>query len=190
MEITKTLKAKSCEEWRKWLEKHHDKEDEIWLVFLKKHTGKRAISYSEAVEEALCFGWIDGIAKRIDEDKYAQRFTPRKNNLNWSELNKSRVKKLIENGKMTDAGLKKVTFSLDEAPKKEEIKRITPDVPGKLQEALDKNKIASDYFNSLAPSYRKMFLLWINSAKREETKLKRIDEAINLLTQNKKLGLK
>lgn len=106
VEITKTFTPKSRKEWREWLTKNHDKTTEIWLVYYKKHTGKPTIKYEEAVEEALCFGWIDGIEKRIDEERYAQRFTPRRKNSNWSESNIARYKKLVKQGLMTKAGKK------------------------------------------------------------------------------------
>lgn len=105
MNITKTLYAKDRTQWRRWLEKNHDKEKEIWLVFYRKDSGKVSISYNDAVEEALCFGWIDSIEKGIDGERFAQRFTPRKPKSKWSETNKERVKKLIKEGKMTKAGL-------------------------------------------------------------------------------------
>lgn len=105
MEITKTLYVTNRDEWRAWLSENHGSEKEIWLVYYKKHTRKPTIPYDDAVEEALCFGWIDGIEKRMDEERYAQRFTPRKAKSNWSESNKRRVKKLLEQGKMTEAGL-------------------------------------------------------------------------------------
>lgn len=105
MKLGKTLYVKKRGEWRKWLEKNHQKESEIWLVYYKKHTKKPSIPYNDAVEEALCFGWIDSSEKRIDKERYAQRFTPRKPKSNWSESNKERVRKLIVQGKMTPAGL-------------------------------------------------------------------------------------
>ncbi len=108
MKITKTLYVTTRDEWRSWLEENHKSEKEIWLIYYKKHTGKPRIPYDDAVEEALCFGWIDSIIKRIDEEKYTQKFSPRKQNSAWSDLNKKRVKKLIEEGKMTKAGYETV----------------------------------------------------------------------------------
>lgn len=106
--ITKTLYVKNRNEWRKWLEKHHNKEPEIWLIYYRKATGKPSIPYNDAVEEALCFGWIDSLEKGIDEERFAQRFTPRKTNSPWSQTNKERVQRLIKLGKMTSAGLAKI----------------------------------------------------------------------------------
>jgi uncharacterized protein YdeI (YjbR/CyaY-like superfamily) len=93
------------DEWRAWLAEHHDTEREVWLVSYKKHTGRPQIPYDDAVEEALCFGWIDSLVKTIDDERFAQKFTPRKEKSNWSESNKRRVRKLVREGRMTEAGL-------------------------------------------------------------------------------------
>src|SRR6184192_690748 len=108
METRKTLYVTSREEWRAWLTKHYQAETEVWLIYYKKHTGQPRISYDDAVEEALCFGWIDSIVKRIDDEKFAQKFTPRRDGSKWSALNKRRLRKLVREGQMTEAGLAKV----------------------------------------------------------------------------------
>lgn len=108
MNIGKTFYAKNRKEWRNWLSKNHDKEKEIWLIYYKKTTDKPTISYNDAVEEALCFGWIDSIEKGIDEESFAGRFSPRKEKSNLSESNKIRIKKLIKEGKMTKGGFIKI----------------------------------------------------------------------------------
>ena len=108
MEITKTLYITNRVDWRAWLERNNDTEKEVWLIYYKKHTGKPRIPYDDAVEEALCFGWIDSTVKRVDDEKFAQKFTPRKNKSNWSDLNKKRAKKMIREGRMTKAGLTKI----------------------------------------------------------------------------------
>jgi len=105
MKLGNTLYLKNRDEWRRWLEKNHKREPEIWLIYYKKHTKKSSIPYNDAVEEALCFGWIDSTVKGIDGEKYAQRFSPRKPKSNWSEPNKERIERLIKEGKMTPAGL-------------------------------------------------------------------------------------
>ena len=99
------ITAASRIEWRAWLEKNHATETEVWLVYYKKHTGKQSVSYLESVMEALCFGWIDGIKKRVDDERYIHRFTPRKPNSKWSPSNIAQAKELIESGAMTEAGL-------------------------------------------------------------------------------------
>jgi uncharacterized protein YdeI (YjbR/CyaY-like superfamily) len=105
VDITQTLYASNREEWRRWLADHHQTEREVWLIFYKKDSGKTGVGYEEAVEEALCFGWIDSLMQRIDDQRRAQRFSPRKPKSNWSNSNIQRVRQLIREGKMTDAGL-------------------------------------------------------------------------------------
>ena len=109
-------------DWRTWLERNHDAQSEVWLVFYKKHTGKPTIPYDSAVEEALCFGWIDSIIKRVDNERYVRKFTPRKGRSIWSKLNKKRASKMIREGRMTEAGLKMI----DEAKKSGEWFKTTP----------------------------------------------------------------
>src|SRR3954463_13551246 len=111
MEIDKTLHVTSREEWRAWLTTHHASETVVWLLFYKKHVGRPRISYDHAVEEALCFGWIDSIVKKVDDEKFAQKFTPRRGGSKWSALNKQRLRKLIREGRMTEAGLAKADLA-------------------------------------------------------------------------------
>lgn len=187
----KQLYFSNRDKWRDWLGRHYATESGIWLVFYKKETSKPTIDYEAAVEEALCFGWIDSIIKKIDEEKYARKFTPRKDNSYWSELNKKRAGKMIKAGRMTDPGLAKI-----EAAKKtglwEQTSRpnISLDMPLEFARALDKNKKAKENFEKLAPSYRKYYIGWIQTAKRDETKEKRIRGSIQLLAKGKRLGLK
>ena len=178
-------------EWRFWLKKNHSKADEVWLVYYKKQTGKPSIGYGDSVEEALCFGWIDGLKKRLDEQRYVHRFTPRKAVSKWSPLNVSLAKKMIKENKMTQAGLaafnKRVSYG-------EEILKIksgneTALIP-EIEKKLKANKKAWDNFNNLAPGYRKQYVGWIMNAKKQETRQKRMEEAIKLLTRNEKLGMK
>lgn len=111
-----TTYAATGEDWRAWLQANHASAADVWLIFYKKHTGKPSVSLKEAIEEALCFGWIDSVMKSLDDERYMLRFTPRKPKSNWSEYNKQRVRELIAAGRMTEAGLAKVTFPLEEAP--------------------------------------------------------------------------
>ena len=178
-------------EWRNWLERNHDKSSGIWLVFYRKKYGKPVIECDESVEEALCFGWIDSIIKKLDEERYVRKFTPRKPDSQWSELNKQRVKKLMSKGLMTGPGIALV----EEARKaglweKSGRPEISFEIPEELERALAKNKKAKIFFNQLSLSYRKRFIGWISTAKRQETRDKRVSEAIILLEQGKKLGLK
>lgn len=190
MEIRKTLWVVSREEWRAWLEKHHRSETEIWLIYYKKQSGRPRIPYDHAVEEAICFGWIDSIVKRMDDERFAQKFTPRRDASRWSALNKRRLRKLIRDGRMTEAGL----ATVDPAALDEE-RAATPrtramDLPRALKQVLMANEKAWKNFQSLAPSYRRQYVGWIMHAKKEETRARRLREAIALLEQNRKLGLK
>ncbi len=106
MEVGETLLVTTREEWREWLSQHHDTYREIWLIYYKKSSGKTGISYEESVEEALCFGWIDGAIKGIDQERYAGRFTPRRAKSPWSDSNLERVARLLRDGRMTEAGIK------------------------------------------------------------------------------------
>ncbi|HEX4959644.1 MAG TPA: YdeI/OmpD-associated family protein [Thermoanaerobaculia bacterium] len=187
----KTLHVTTREEWRAWLAAHHATEREIWLVYAKQHTGQPRVSYDHAVEEALCFGWIDSIVRRLDDDLYAQKFTPRINTAKWSESNLRRFAALVKEERMTPAGLAKGP-SPDAVPVKPP--RRTADegdeIPDYIQRRLQTNATAWRFFQSLAPSYRRLYVKWIDTAKREETRRKRLEEAIGLLEEGKKLGLK
>ncbi|MFC1760616.1 YdeI family protein [Planctomycetota bacterium] len=177
--------------WRNWLRKNQKKNTGIWLVFYKKHTGKPSLDYNDAVEEALCFGWIDSIIKKIDDERYVRKFTPRKATSRWSESNKKRVTKLIKQGLMTPSGL-----ALIKQAKKAGLwaqadrPHIPEEMPRELQLALAKNKKAKRFFDQLVPTYQKHFIGWVAMAKRPDTKARRVHESITLLEQGKKLGLK
>jgi uncharacterized protein YdeI (YjbR/CyaY-like superfamily) len=181
----------SRNEWRQWLKKNHSKYTGIWFIYYKDHTGKPSIPYEDSVEEALCFGWIDSIIKKIDDDRYARKFTIRKNDSKWSELNKRRVNKLIKSGLMTEAGMQKINAAKSSG-NWEKVIRIPPfeDPPPEFQAALEKNDLARNNFFNLANSYRRQYIGWISTAKKEETRNKRLIEAIKLLEKNQKLGLR
>lgn len=192
MNISKTLYVTNRDDWRAWLEKNHKTEKEVWLIYYKKHTNQPRIPYDDAVEEALCFGWIDSTVQKIDDQRYAQKFTPRKSVSKWSELNKRRVRKLLKEGKMTQAGLTKVGDGVLEAEErsKVEAKKKELVIPEYLKEAFRGNEKAWENFNNLAPSYRRHYVGWITIAKKEETRRKRMREAVELLARNEKLGMK
>ena len=179
-------------DWRIWLEKNHSVKSAIWLLFYKKHTGKLSISYTDAVEEALCFGWIDSIVKRIDDEKYTQKYTPRKKKSIWSKKNKERVEKMIRQGRMTEAGSAKIREAKDNG-EWDKAAGSLPDnltIPPDFQQALAANPKARKNFQNFASSYQKQYIGWITSAKREETRQKRIQETIRRVAQNKKPGMK
>jgi len=185
------LYFQNIEDWRSWLAQNHHKSAGVWLVFYKKEFGKPTLEYEEAVEEALCFGWIDSIIKNVDEQQYLRKFTPRKPESKWSELNKKRVQKMIELGRMTKAGAAKI-----EAAKKSgwwdkpDRPQISIRMPEEFRLALEEQKTAKTFFDQLAPTYQKQYILWIQMAKRTETRERRIKEALILLAKGEKLGLK
>ena len=187
----KTFQAKNRNEWRDWLIKYHTSEKEIWLVYYKKNTGKSTIKYRDSVEEAICFGWIDGIKKRIDEEKYMHRFTIRKTKSKWSPLNISLAKTMIEENKMTRFGF--TIFEQREEYDEEFIKSrgsISNVLAPEIEQSLKNNKNAWNNFLKLTPSNKKQYIGWLMSAKKEKTKQKRVAEVISLLEQNRKLGMK
>jgi len=180
---------------RDWLEKNHDKSPGIWMIYLKKHTDTECIEYSEALEEALCFGWIDSIIKKVDDERYVRKFTPRTNTTKWSDVNKKIVLSLLEKGKMTEAGLNKIdvylkTGKVDWGEKDLKKEKNALAVPDYMLRAFRENEPALTNFNNLAQTYRRHYILWITSARREETIQSRLKEAIGLLKENRKLGMK
>jgi uncharacterized protein YdeI (YjbR/CyaY-like superfamily) len=187
----KTLYCRNSNDWREWLSENHDQENEVWLVFYKKKTGKPSIEYEAAVEEALCFGWIDSIIKKIDELKYAQKFTPRRDGSVWSESNKKRIAKLIKNKRMTAVGLAKIEAAKKSGKwNKSARPNLSFEMPQEFKQALHTNRVARENFEKLAPTYQKQFIVWIAVAKRAETRKKRISESIQLLEKGQKLGLR
>jgi uncharacterized protein YdeI (YjbR/CyaY-like superfamily) len=187
----KQLYVKTRDEWRQWLAASHDRSAGVWLIFYRTSSGRPAIPYSDAVEEALCFGWIDSVIKRRDGNSYLRKMTPRKPASRWSQSNRERVHRLIRQGLMREPGLAKVRAAKEsgmwDRPDRPE---ISFEISGELKTALAKNKKAKAFFDNLAPSYRKHFIGWIAAAKRRETRKRRIEESIALLQQGKKLGLK
>jgi uncharacterized protein YdeI (YjbR/CyaY-like superfamily) len=181
-----TLAVRSRRLWRKWLEQNHASQSEVWLVFYKLHTAEKSVSSSDAIDEALCFGWVDSLVKRLDDDRYARKFTPRKPDSRWSTINRRRYAELKSQGLLAPAGLKRPPTNLDgDAPRPS----ITA-LPSYIEKGLQANVRAQKFFEGLAPSCRRAYIGWVDSAKRDETKQKRLREMIDLLTAGKKLGLK
>ncbi len=176
--------------WRKWLDEHHATARELWLVYYKKHTGKRSVLYEEAVEEALCYGWIDSQIRRLDDETYMQKYTPRKPGSNWAKSNKERVDRLSREGRMTPAGMAAITAAKQDGSweKLDDIEE-DPTVPPDLADALEKNPTAQRNFEGFAPSYRKQYLWWLGSAKRDETRKKRLLELVERCEQGVKPGM-
>ncbi len=178
--------------WRAWLGKNHDKVKDVWLVYYKKHTGKPQVSYEAAVEEAICFGWIDSTVKRIDDEKYMQRFTPRNSSSKWSRENILRVKKMIGQKRMTPAGMVKYQEFLDHPDRLVIIDKPVGDlqIPADLLKALEQNPTALKKFSNFTVAYKHLCIRWIDDAKKEETRLKRINEVVQLTATGEKIGMK
>ncbi|MBN2518795.1 MAG: YdeI/OmpD-associated family protein [Candidatus Altiarchaeota archaeon] len=182
MELGKKLYVTDREAWRSWLEKHYDTEREIWLVYYKRHTNKPRIPYNDAVEEALCYGWIDSTAKKIDEERFAQRFTPRRRGSQLSEANKERIRRLIKQGKMTSAGLAAVEHAFD--PKEEFV------ISSDLLEALKKDKETWKNFQRFPESYKQIRIGWIEMARsRPKIFEQRLRYFLRMTAKNKRFGM-
>jgi uncharacterized protein YdeI (YjbR/CyaY-like superfamily) len=173
-------------DWRRWLKKNHDSSTGVRLAIFKKGSGKLGVTYEEAVEEALCFGWIDGRLNAVDEERFKLHFSSRRPSSYWSRSNKERVQRLIEKGLMTPAGLAKI-----EIAKKNGNWDIIDDVenlrvPDDLEKALSVHPPAKENFEAFGIAYKKQALWWIKSAKRPETRARRVEETTLLAAENKK----
>jgi uncharacterized protein YdeI (YjbR/CyaY-like superfamily) len=180
-----TLEVRSRRQWRAWLAKHHTSSSGVWFVFYKAHTAIKSVRYEDTVREALCFGWIDSLVKRLDDDRYALKVTPRRPTSKWSDINRKRWSELKAAGLLTSAGLAAAPTNNTYAPRP-----IIPDLPVYIAKALKAHPKAWEFFRELAPTYRRDFVVWIHIAKRPETRERRIRESIALLAAGKRLGLK
>lgn len=192
MEIGKTLYVKTRNQWRRWLQKNHSSEPEIWLVYYNKQSGKPRIPYNDAVEEALCYGWIDSTAKKIDKDSTAQRFSPRRKNSALSELNKERVRRLIKSGMMTEFGLESIKHHLKKPSKKSsrapELRGYK--LPADIVESVKANKAAWKNFKKFPEYYRNIRIAFIEGArKRPEVFRKRLEYFLKMTSKNKRFGM-
>ena len=188
-ELDESLRFADRKEWRAWLRKNHGKSKEQWVLFYKKHTGKPGLEYEAAVEEALCYGWIDGTLKRVDGEKHVIRFTPRRKRSVWAVSNKRRVRKLMKAGKMTKSGLallEGVDIS-DEAIEAEEREHRNPTLPVWMEKEIKTNEKAWKNYQALPPSHRKQYLWWLTSAKREDTQKRRLEQAMGMLEEGKRV---
>jgi uncharacterized protein YdeI (YjbR/CyaY-like superfamily) len=176
---------RSQNDWRKWLEKNHASSCGIWVVFFKDHTGVKTLSYQESLDEALRFGWIDSLIKRLDDDRYARKFTPRKPTSKWSDINRNRWAELKAAGELMPAGLAA-------APTENRYGRMphVPNLPAYIAKALKADTSAWSFFQTLAPSHRRQYVAWIHTARLPATRDRRIKETIRLLSAGRKLGLK
>ncbi len=181
MEISQTFYASSRSQWRQWLSKNHKKEKEIWLVYYSKKSGKPRVEYSDAVEEALCFGWIDSTVKKLDKESFCQRFPPRNPKSSWSEINKERARRLIASKKMTNAGMKLIPDDLLSEPFK---------VPPDILKALKKDRQTWKNFQKFPESYQRIRIGFIhNSRNRSDFFRKRLAYFLKMTKQNKMFGM-
>jgi uncharacterized protein YdeI (YjbR/CyaY-like superfamily) len=181
--------ARDAKAWRQWLERHHASAGEVWLVFSRKHTGQACVSYDEAVEEALCFGWIDGIKKRVDEDHYTYRFSPRQPGSRWSLINRKRAEALLAAGRMAPAGLaaveegrKRGTWAAAKVKRPDQMSDL-------LRKALATEPRATAAWEALSPSQQRLYNLFVNEAAREETRQRRAQEVIKRVLAGRRAGL-
>lgn len=186
------LRLDSIGAWTNWLREHHQDRKIAWLVFKKKANGAVPFDYHMALDEALCYGWVDSLLKSIDHEEYMRKFTPRKPTSTWSETNKRKVGALIREGRMQEAGMRCVRVAKKNGmwDKGVKIPEVDDTLPGALLHALQSNSKARDHYFGMKESCRRQYNIWINMAKRPDTIQKRVDESISLLEQGKELGLK
>lgn len=192
MEITQTLYVKNRKEWRSWLKKNYDTAKEIWLIYYNKQSGKERISYNDAVDIALCYGWIDSTIKSVDNDSSAQRFSPRRKNSQLSELNKERVKRLMLSGEMTNAGLESIKHHFEEDISGNSNNKTLKEfaLPVDILEKLREDHIVWENFQNFDDSYKKIRLAYIDGARsRPEEFQKRLNYFIKMTSQNKRFGM-
>lgn len=180
-----TIDIRTRRAWRAWLSTHHASSPGIWLVFHKNHAGVTSIAYEDAVRAALCFGWIDSLVKRLDDDRYARKFTPRKPASKWSDINRTRWAELDAAGLLAAPGRAAAPTGNRYATHPS-----IPTLPAYIARAFKADARAWRHFQALAPTYRRHFVAWIHTAKRPDTRERRIRESIALLAAGKKLGLK
>ncbi|GAA4825287.1 YdeI/OmpD-associated family protein [Algivirga pacifica] len=167
---------KDKKEWRTWLKMNHKKKDSVWLIFYKKQSPKYNLSWSESVDQALCFGWIDSTKRAIDQESFKQYFSKRKPKSNWSKVNKDKVENLIAQGLMEEAGYKSIEVAKENGSWTflDSVENL--EIPIDLKQALESHKGSGEFFESLSKSDKKILLYWVISAKRKETRQKRITE--------------
>lgn len=179
------LEVRDRRQWRAWLERHHASSPGVWLVYYKEHTGVPCIPYEDSVQEALCYGWIDSLIKRLDADRYARKYPPRSPGSKWSDSNRKRWAALKAAGRLAAPGLAAAPTDHSYGPR-----QSVSSLPAYIAKAFRANPKAWRFFQQLAPTYRRHFVWWISSAKRPETRRKRIRESLALLAAGKQLGLK
>lgn len=179
----------SSTELRKWLGKNHDKSKELWIGFYKKSSGRAGITYPEAVDQALCFGWIDGIRKRVDETSYMNRFTPRRPRSNWSAVNIKRFGELTKLGLVHSSGLSAFKARDQARSGQYSYEQRPANLAARYAARFRENEQAWEFFSAQSPSYRRTATWWVMSAKKEETRLRRLDVLIDDSNNGRKLRL-
>jgi len=193
MNLGETLYVKDANAWRKWLVKNHAKKKEIWLIYYKKNSGKPRIPYVDAVKEALCFGWIDSTAKGIDDEKYAQRFSPRRKGSPISALNMAHIRELFKEGKMTQAGLLHVGGDAHLSTKhaSKALKQGKLVIPAWIEKRLKENPLVWKNFQQFSPAYKKIRIDWVSETGpgRKDVQEKRLRYFIKMTEKNKRYGM-
>ena len=185
MDLGKTLYVINRKQWRSWLAKNHNKEKEIWLIYYRKSSGEKRIPYNDVVEEALCYGWIDSIMKRVDEERFAQRFTPRRPDSILSQMNKERIHRLIKQKKMTAKGLIAVKHVFDDSSKNSKCVVKTD-----ILKSLKEDKKTWENFQKFPESYKRIRIAWIEETRsRPELFKKRLRYFLKMTAKNKKYGM-
>ncbi len=188
MKLGKTFYAKNRREWRAWLAKHHRLAPEIWLIYYKKESGRPRIPYNDAVEEALCYGWIDSILKPIDARRYAQRFSPRRERSRLSEMNRERVRRLIAAGRMTSAGLEAIKHVFDH--RRDTKKKLKWETPADILKRLQQDPAIWKNYRSFPESYKRIRIGWITAARhRQEVFEQRLRYFLKMTARNKRFGM-
>jgi len=186
MEVKNTLYVTDRKNWRKWLVKNHKRQKEVWLIYYRKETGKPRIPYDDAVLEALCYGWIDSTIKKIDMERFAQRFSPRRSGSTLSQMNKERIRELIKDKKMTKWGLAAITHAFN--PKTDNLEKF--EIPLSILKELQKNKDSWKYFQKMPLSYLRIRIAYIEDRKRQGMDMykKSLTHFIKMTAQNKRIG--
>jgi len=180
VKVGKTLYVTTRAEWRRWLRANHETAGEIWLIYYKKASGKRGVPYNDAVDEALCYGWIDSLLKPIDDHKYAQRYSPRKKTSKLSDMNRERVRRLVKSGRMTKAGLAAIEHTDKKAPK----------LPADILERLKEDATVWRNFQKFPASYKRIRIGWINAARQRRVAFEqRLRYFVKMTAQNKRFGM-
>lgn len=190
MDADSALYFKNSRQWRQWLAQNHDREQEAWLLFYKKASGKPSMTIAEGVAEAMCYGWIDGKLKSLDTERFVLRYTPRKPRSVWSKINKEKAERLIAEGRMMPAGLDRIEEARQNGLWDAAYTNKTrEEMPADLEAALAENTKAHANFTAFANSYRNTYIGWVNSAKTAATRQRRITEVVRRAELNRKPGI-